>query len=415
MAENSQTRGRSEKGKTLLKISSDALPLLRPRSPTPSVSSSRRSKSSRATSAASSLSAASSKAEAACAERCECCDLPCCLEEDHTGTCFCDLHRPAGKLRVPTTVEVDTVLPATRRTYDRALGLFSDWALLLQDNDLDSLALIPTSFDKLLVDYIKYLETTHKTVTLASTTLSAVQDKWPNLRRSLNGGWRRARAWSLSVPHQSRIAWPAELVLATAGLAFTLDRPDAGWAILTATHCLLRPGEICGCDITDFSLKAIQSWVLNIKVGIFTIVAPKTRRRAAPVQHVLIENPGLLNGLRTYFDSLAPDCKKPFPDYREFLRLIRLWHTRLLGPEKALQFGPGGVRGAGATLHYLVERNVPELQRRGRWRSESSLDHYIQVAAAMQAKLHWSDSELAIMERFGTRLAPLLWTHSQCK
>ena len=85
----------------------------------------------------------------------------------------------------------------------------------------------------------------------------------------------------------------------------------------------------------------------------------------------------------------------------------------LLGIDLAKNFSPGGLRGGGATLHYLSERNMTELQRRGRWKAPTTLEHYVQVAASLQAKIRWSTAICDKLERHGAPLAALLWTPSQ--
>jgi len=47
---------------------------------------------------------------------------------------------------------------------------------------------------------------------------------------------------------------------------------------------------------------------------------------------------------------------------------------------------PSGLRGGGACFFYLASnQNVPGTRRRGRWRSERTLEHYLQEAFAMIA------------------------------
>ena len=87
--------------------------------------------------------------------------------------------------------------------------------------------------------------------------------------------------------------------------------------------------------------------------------------------------------------------------------------TRLLGDEMAKQFGPGGFRGGGATWHYHIERNMAEVQRRGRWKSGSFLEHYIQISAGLRAGLQWAEEVNSRRDFWGAPYAAFLWTHCQ--
>ena len=47
-----------------------------------------------------------------------------------------------------------------------------------------------------------------------------------------------------------------------------------------------------------------------------------------------------------------------------------------------LRFTVGGLRGGGATEHFLKHQNVPLLRRRGRWTQLNTLDRYLQEGVA---------------------------------
>jgi hypothetical protein len=58
----------------------------------------------------------------------------------------------------------------------------------------------------------------------------------------------------------------------------------------------------------------------------------------------------------------------------------------------------------------LVERNIPELQRRGRWKSAATLDHYVQLAGAFAGATDWSPEVRTNVERLAAPWTALLTT-----
>ena len=67
---------------------------------------------------------------------------------------------------------------------------------------------------------------------------------------------------------------------------------------------------------------------------------------------------------------------------------MRAWLTRVLGKHP---YTLAGLRGGGATFAYLETENVQWVQRRGRWQSPKSLDHYLGASAALLSTATWSD------------------------
>ena len=164
--------------------------------------------------------------------------------------------------------------------------------------------------------------------------------------------------------------------------------------ILLAAHCLLRPGEGPQIRLSELNLNVR---CLSRVLGLVSLLKPKTRNRAARVQHVTIENAELLNHLLhfvTVCDFGPTDFL--FPTYRELSMLIRRWLDYLVGPGHP--FTLHGLRGGAATLWYLETGNVSELLRRGRWASEKSLNTYLQLQAGLSASFQIPPDRLAMIE-----------------
>ena len=64
-----------------------------------------------------------------------------------------------------------------------------------------------------------------------------------------------------------------------------------------------------------------------------------------------------------------------------------LWHEALNALQCAdLHWQPAGLRGGGATEHFLRHRDVQGLRRRGRWTQLATLDRYLQEGVLLLAQ-----------------------------
>ena len=79
-----------------------------------------------------------------------------------------------------------------------------------------------------------------------------------------------------------------------------------------------------------------------------------------------------------------------FPTYSVLRRKVALWLGALL-PTNHGYLSLGGLRAGGATYNFLVTENVQAIQRRGRWKSLKTLEHYLQEGTALLASSRWSD------------------------
>ena len=128
----------------------------------------------------------------------------------------------------------------------------------------------------------------------------------------------------------------------------------------------------------------------------------KTRRRAGRAHHVLIDNPFLISEFTDYIDSLpATPTTALFPSYREMRKVVGAILDMLL--RKNHGFTLAGLRGGGATFRCLKDHDIFDLMRRGRWASQKTLSHSIQLQAAYLTKREW---EKVTQDRLITLAAP---------
>ena len=74
---------------------------------------------------------------------------------------------------------------------------------------------------------------------------------------------------------------------------------------------------------------------------------------------------------------------------------------------------PGTIRGSGATSEYMRSEDIPKIAWRGRWRTLSSLEHYLQEAAARFLLNQLPESTRSKVDLFGQACEPLLVTYLQ--
>jgi len=271
--------------------------------------------------------------------------------------------------------------------YQRALDHLEVWLAMTFCLTLPLLlAMVSTAVDSHLADYLQYLWSHDGGKGEAGTLLSAVQDRCPALKRHLPTAWRQFSTWRYLEPGTVRSAWPVILVLAVARQASLQGLWDVCLALLVGFHCFLRPGELAALRVADV-LGRMSLMGLGRPIGLIAIWSHKTSRRSAKSHHVLIENDGLLAELEGYMATLTGLDMHLFPSYADLRKTVERILVALLG--KGHGFTLAGLRGGGATHHYLVHGNIEALMRKGRWSSRKTLDHYLQVAGAHLAVRHW--------------------------
>jgi hypothetical protein len=115
-------------------------------------------------------------------------------------------------------------------------------------------------------------------------------------------------------------------------------------------------------------------------VGVINLGRTKTYKYAARRQHVLVDEPMLLQVLRRLKMLIPPGCKVFSFSPAAFANRIRIIQRAIGMPEWVT---PGSFRPGGATYMWLVYRNFESVRLRGRWAAPGrSLEHYLQECMA---------------------------------
>ena len=111
-----------------------------------------------------------------------------------------------------------------------------------------------------------------------------------------------------------------------------------------------------------------------------------------------------------FFLASVRNLLQPSPEGRLFpysyVTFIRRWQQTLQALHLPLIWTPAGLRAGGATWLYRIGLAISFIRLRGRWRSPSSLETYIQEAAAFAVM---QQIPLAQREAIRSR-ARILWT-----
>lgn len=307
--------------------------------------------------------------------------------------------------RRPADLRQESVNAATTgKRYEATLRGFEAWLWTQEISFPEMLARPAEEIDNLLVDYLQVCYDAGLPKSTSGTLISAIQDRRPALKRHLPAAWRAHGAWSTLEPGESRTPWPWDLALAVIWSALLCNRWDLAIFILISFDGLLRPGETCNLLRSDLRLPSDFTFG-NKDVVILTIRVPKTRRRAARVQHVLLRNQRSVRLLQA-FAKHKPAGQALFPPYPHVQRHIYMYLQRLGLPPGLYTLG--GLRGGGATHRYINEEDTLRIMRMGRWTAVRTLEHYLQEATCLLSTTSWNSTAHASVKSAATNAVSFL-------
>lgn len=281
----------------------------------------------------------------------------------------------------------------TAGTAQRYNAAFAEFDRYLRAKGTDAITLVSQNGAENLVvhgiGYLRYLFTSNQLTSFGANTFAASLRRFFLLATSLGGAvpdvrnlmrplWRAVRSYHLAVPPEFRTPVPIQVALALAVWAWLAGHRRFALCVLLGFHCFLRPDEYRRLLIEDcITFDANFSPYPNL-AGAVLIREPKTRRHAthAPAQHVLLTDMHLGRFLRWALS----DSQARGPLWTQSESHFRLlWDRGLLAVGASeLQLLPAGLRGGGASHHYLLYQDVTTLRRRGRWNNLATVDRYIQ-------------------------------------
>jgi hypothetical protein len=139
----------------------------------------------------------------------------------------------------------------------------------------------------------------------------------------------------------------------------------------------MRPGEIFLLTRRDVVFSSsLDPYDLRQHSAVLTLQLPKTRKRGARRQHVLITDGLLVTWLHLECSRLLMDqCLLPYSSATARRRLGQLLEA--LGIPVGV-YTWASLRPGGASFEYMAGTPVETLRFRGRWAVPRSLEHYVQ-------------------------------------
>jgi hypothetical protein len=133
--------------------------------------------------------------------------------------------------------------------------------------------------------------------------VNAIRDRRPEWGPNLRGAWDLDRKWQAEEPTRHRIPLPSGMFEAAFVIALLRGWLPFATALLIGYLGALRPGELL--RLTRKAILLPQDLASNDSQIFVVIDKPKTRRKAATTQHVVLEHVGALKFLSWRLQSLA--------------------------------------------------------------------------------------------------------------
>eukprot|EP00971_Amphidinium_carterae_P203742 4043333-Amphidinium_carterae.1 len=259
------------------------------------------------------------------------------------------------------------------------------------------------SIDAILTAYIQGLHTRCEPISHGSYTLAAFQYRWPEVTGKIPRSWLSQKQWSRLQPPNIRCPMPLKVMLALASAAWILSQPRMSVGFLISFLGLLRPGE--------WSMLRRQHIVLPSDLSgmeatmTIAIMQSKTSTRGPRIQSVLISDPLVVRLTQAVIGHDSPNTplikgglRVVMPLYEQVRRHLSLQHSA---------FTLATMRGGGAIHHLQSCQSIAYLQWLGRWSSEKSVSHYLQLGLAASAMTSIPVAAREVVLRMA-ELAPVL-------
>eukprot|EP00971_Amphidinium_carterae_P068931 1364867-Amphidinium_carterae.5 len=235
--------------------------------------------------------------------------------------------------------------------------------------------------DSSLTAYVQALHNQGAPISHGTWTLAGVQYWFPPVATHISGAWLAQRQWQRLAPVQMRPPMPTRVVLALAVTAWVCDWRRSCLALLLAFQALLRPSEVAMLRRHHLILPRDLAGCDHALV--VCITQSKTMQRTSRLQSVLVTDPVVVEMADCLLARDVPSAPLVRGGLKELYKKFEFLQEQL-----CIQGGPftlGTLRGGGAVFHIQECQSLALLQWRGRWTTERSVQHYLQVGLASAA------------------------------
>eukprot|EP00971_Amphidinium_carterae_P236640 4696746-Amphidinium_carterae.1 len=231
------------------------------------------------------------------------------------------------------------------------------------------------SLSPILGAFVQYLHDSDAPYTHALEALAGVQFFHPNVQGSIHGAWKALRTWGQQKPIQVRSPMPLPILLALVTTALVMGWERTAGVLLLGFEALLRPSEMGGCLRGHLSLPG--DLYGHPYCAILSLPETKTASRTVKLQSVLIKDAPLIEYLHGFF-SCDGERSLLMPGGAAALQRKFLSLKEMIGIRTA-PWTLASVRGGGCVHFALHSTDMDYLQWKGRWASQRSMRHYMQM------------------------------------
>ncbi len=281
----------------------------------------------------------------------------------------------------------NSVLPESLLRYEGSLAAYDAWAVPLGFPAVSGFGrLTSRQVNALLVARLQQMTVDMVPPSHGSFLLAGLVNWHPWLRRDLAEAWHALRIWQRAAPANCRTGLDERILWAMVALALVWNWPLCAAVLMIAFDGLLRPGEVALLTRLDLRLPS-DGQGLPTTVVVVQLRVPKTRRRAARHQSVVLRRPEVVAALTALLWEVprgAQLCGGGTQGLRARFRAL----LRGLGIDDTL-YSPASLRPGGAIAFHLRHDDLGRLLYHGRWDSVRTGQHYLHegVAAATAAAL----------------------------
>ena len=299
-----------------------------------------------------------------------------------------------------TTLERTRTSPAYRQKLDAGWCLFAEWCMTSGVSLQDSLC-STLSADQRIAEFVNIAFEVGHPLWLVKHAVLACQTRYRFLKGNIPRSWDCLRSWQAQKAWRNRVPITPELMRTVFTAALNWALIDSSLAQLLFPFCvlvrvgfhgLLRPGEIANLVAGDVRLPLSPA---NGEAAVIAIRSPKTRFHYGRKQFALITDVGTVAYLRWLVADLPPHVKLWPSDANRFRSLFASV-LRKAGLAN-LPITPASLRAGGATDMIVRQVDIGRLKFLGRWKSQGTLDSYVQEAVAQLVALHLDDCQRSII------------------
>ena len=245
------------------------------------------------------------------------------------------------------------------------------------------------TMDIVAMEFLECLWSEGESRSIAADALSGLQF-FLHTKRRLAGSWGLLSTWQrMELPNRAP-PLPEKVLLALAGIAWSISRPDIAATLLISFYCMLRTGEGLNALIGNI-------FIGDDFTGVIALPFTKIGQQRGKQEMVTITNPAVGMRLAEAMKGRMPGEKLLQCSAAQFAH----WFTSVLNLLGLGMFGFRcySLRRGGATYDFSAKGDLASTLFRGRWSSSQVARIYITEGMGLLAQMQFSKSTLSLLQQ----------------